>query len=52
MSRGRGVIGVISDEIHIVGSRIMQLALEEFGFRVYNLRRRNRLSASRRRHLK
>lgn len=39
---GRVVIGVIGDDIHVVGNRIMQLALEESGFRVYNLRTRNR----------
>jgi methylaspartate mutase sigma subunit len=38
----RVVIGVIGDDIHAVGNRIMQLALEESGFRVYNLRTRNR----------
>ena len=38
----RVVIGVIGDDIHIVGNRIMQLALEESGFRVFNLRTRNR----------
>jgi methylaspartate mutase sigma subunit len=42
MSLGRIVIGVIGDDIHVVGNRIMQLALEEFGFSVYNLRTRNR----------
>jgi methylaspartate mutase sigma subunit len=42
MSRGRVVIGVIGDDIHIVGNRIMQLALEECGFTVYNLRTCNR----------
>jgi methylaspartate mutase sigma subunit len=36
------VIGVIGDDIHVVGNRIMQLALEESGFRVFNLRTRNR----------
>jgi methylaspartate mutase sigma subunit len=40
--RGRVVIGVIGDDIHIVGNRIMQLALEESGFQVFNLRTRNR----------
>ena len=40
--RGRVVIGVIGDDIHIVGNRIMQLALEESGFQVFNLRARNR----------
>jgi len=39
---GRVVIGVIGDDIHIVGNRIMQLALEESGFQVFNLRTRNR----------
>lgn len=39
---GRVVIGVIGDDIHVVGNRIMQLALEESGFSVYNLRTRNR----------
>ncbi len=39
---GRIVIGVIGDDIHIVGNRIMQLALEESGFQVFNLRTRNR----------
>lgn len=38
----RVVIGVIGDDIHVVGNRIMQLALEESGFVVYNLRTRNR----------
>lgn len=40
--RPRVVIGVIGDDIHMVGNRIMQLALEESGFRVFNLRTRNR----------
>lgn len=40
--RARVVIGVIGDDIHIVGNRIMQLALEESGFQVFNLRTRNR----------
>ena len=40
--RPRVVIGVIGDDIHIVGNRIMQLALEESGCRVFNLRSRNR----------
>jgi methylaspartate mutase sigma subunit len=39
---GRVVIGVIGDDIHVVGNRIMQLALEESGFQVFNLRTRNR----------
>jgi methylaspartate mutase sigma subunit len=38
----RVIIGVIGDDIHMVGNRIMQLALEESGFRVFNLRTRNR----------
>ena len=38
----RIVIGVIGDDIHIVGNRIMQLALEESGCQVFNLRTRNR----------
>ena len=42
MNRPRVVIGVIGDDIHVVGNRIMQLALEESGFRVFNLRTRNR----------
>lgn len=41
-SLGRVVIGVIGDDIHVVGNRIMQLALEESGFEVFNLRTRNR----------
>ena len=41
-SKGRVVIGVIGDDIHVVGNRIMQLALEESGFNVYNIRTRNR----------
>ena len=41
-SRGRVVIGVIGDDIHIVGNRIIQLALEESGFQVFNLRTRIR----------
>jgi methylaspartate mutase sigma subunit len=40
--KARIVIGVIGDDIHIVGNRIMQLALEESGFQVFNLRTRNR----------
>jgi methylaspartate mutase sigma subunit len=40
--RPRVVIGVIGDDIHMVGNRIMQLALEEYGYRVFNLRTRNR----------
>jgi methylaspartate mutase sigma subunit len=39
---GRIVIGVIGDDIHMVGNRIMHLALEESGFQVFNLRTRNR----------
>jgi methylaspartate mutase sigma subunit len=42
MDQPRVVIGVIGDDIHVVGNRIMQLALEESGFRVFNLRTRNR----------
>ncbi len=42
MHSGRVVVGVIGDDIHIVGNRIMQLALEESGFQVFNLRTRNR----------
>lgn len=42
MNEPRVVIGVIGDDIHVVGNRIMQLALEESGFRVFNLRTRNR----------
>lgn len=38
----RVVIGVIGDDIHVVGNRIMQLALAESGFEVFNLRTRNR----------
>ena len=38
----RVVIGVIGDDIHVVGNRMMQLALEESGFEVFNLRTRNR----------
>ena len=38
----RVVIGVVGDDIHVVGNRIMQLALEETGFAVYNLRTRAR----------
>ena len=40
--QARVVIGVIGDDIHVVGNRIMQLALEESGFKVFNLRTRNR----------
>jgi len=40
--RPRIVIGVIGDDIHVVGNRIMQLALEESGCQVFNLRTRNR----------
>jgi methylaspartate mutase sigma subunit len=39
---GRIIIGVIGDDIHIVGNRIIQLALQESGFSVFNLRTRNR----------
>ncbi len=42
MTRARVIIGVIGDDIHVVGNRIMQLALEESGYEVYNLRTRNR----------
>ncbi len=42
MTKGRIVIGVIGDDIHVVGNRIMQLALEESGYQVFNLRTRNR----------
>lgn len=42
MDQPRVVIGVVGDDIHVVGNRIMQLALEESGFRVFNLRTRNR----------
>jgi methylaspartate mutase sigma subunit len=38
----RIVIGVIGDDIHVVGNRIMHLALEESGCQVFNLRTRNR----------
>lgn len=40
--KGRVVIGVIGDDIHIVGNRIIQLALEESDFQVFNLRTRVR----------
>lgn len=40
--RPRVVIGVIGDDIHTVGNRIMHLALEQSGCRVFNLRTRNR----------
>jgi methylaspartate mutase sigma subunit len=40
--RPRVVIGVIGDDIHVVGNRIMHLALEESGYQVFNLRTRNR----------
>jgi len=42
MSAGRVILGVIGDDIHIVGNRIMELALSEAGFEVFNLRTRNR----------
>jgi len=38
----RIVLGVIGDDIHVVGNRIIELALTESGFVVYNLRTRNR----------
>ncbi|MFK8016066.1 MAG: methylaspartate mutase subunit S [Gammaproteobacteria bacterium] len=41
-SKGRIVIGVIGDDIHVVGNRIAHLALEESGYTVFNLRTRNR----------
>ena len=40
--RPRVVIGDIGDDIHTVGNRIMQLALQESGCEVFNLRTRNR----------
>lgn len=40
--RARVVIGVIGDDIHVVGNRVMHLALEESGYHVFNLRTRNR----------
>lgn len=42
VSKGRIVIGVIGDDIHVVGNRIMQLALEGAGYDVFNLRTCNR----------
>ena len=42
MVEPRVVIGVVGDDIHVVGNRIIQLALEESGFSVTNLRTRNR----------
>ena len=42
MSGARVVIGVIGDDIHVVGNRIIQLALSEAGFEVFNLLTRNR----------
>lgn len=42
MVAGRVVIGVIGDDIHVVGNRIIHLALAESGFDVYNLLTRNR----------
>ena len=42
MPAGRIVLGVIGDDIHVVGNRIMQLALEEVGYTVFNIRTRNR----------
>ena len=42
MVKGRVVIGVIGDDIHVVGNRIIHLALVESGFDVYNLATRNR----------
>lgn len=42
MSKGRIVIGVIGDDIHVVGNRIAHLALEESDYAVFNLRTRNR----------
>ncbi len=42
MTNKRVVIGVIGDDIHAVGNRVIQLALEESGFCVFNLRTRNR----------
>jgi methylaspartate mutase sigma subunit len=42
MSNGRVVLGVIGDDIHVVGNRIIHLALQESGFDVFNLRTRNR----------
>ena len=35
-------MGVIGDDIHMVGNRIMHLALAESGHEVFNLRTRNR----------
>lgn len=42
MEQKRVVLGVIGDDIHVVGNRIIQLALEESGYRVFNLRARNK----------
>jgi methylaspartate mutase sigma subunit len=42
MSSGRIVIGVIGDDIHVVGNRIIHLALAESRFEVFNLRARNK----------
>jgi len=42
LAKYRIVLGVIGDDIHVVGNRIIQLALEESGFHVFNLRTRNR----------
>lgn len=42
MVTGRIVTGVIGDDIHVVGNRIIELAFCEAGFQVFNLRTRNR----------
>ena len=42
MSSGRIIIGVIGDDILAVGNRVMELAREQSGFAVFNLRTRHR----------
>jgi len=42
MSAGRVVLGVIGDDIHVVGNRIIQLVLEDEGYQVFNLGVRRR----------
>lgn len=42
MASARVVLGVIGDDIHVVGNRIITLALEDAGYEVFNLGARTR----------
>lgn len=41
MPSPRVILGVVGDDIHVVGNRIIHLALQESGFEVHNLQVRN-----------